>query len=234
MKIKVIAALAAGLSCALALSPAMAQYKYIGPDGRVVYSDVPPPPNAKSLQKPVTTPTANAAGGAATAGAQGLPFALQGPAKNHPVVLYTTADCEACTQGRNLLGKRGVPFAEKTVRTQEDLNAFKAATGSSQVPVLLVGSAKQMGFDESGWNIALTAAGYPANNQLPNNYKNPPPAAAAPAAKPVAVAPAKPQAEAAPGGQTGQAGQGETPAAPTSAAPPPAPANKPPPWFKGF
>ncbi|MBL8378596.1 MAG: glutaredoxin family protein [Burkholderiales bacterium] len=232
MKNSALATIAAGLMCAVAAASALAQYKYVGPDGRVTYSDTPPPTSAKPLGKPATSAPAPApAGGSSTTGAQSLPFALQGPTKTYPVVIYTGADCEACNQGRRLLATRGVPFAEKTVRTQEDLNAFKAATGSSQIPVLMVGGSKSVGFDESAWNIALTGAGYPTNNQLPPNYKNPPPAAAAPTAKPVAVAPSpKPQAEAPQGAPGADAGQSATP--PT--APPPAPTSKPPTWFKGF
>lgn len=232
MKFPFFAPFAAGLLCAIAMAPTLAQYKYVGPDGRVVYSDTPPPPNAKPLAKPPAQTTgAPAAGGTASGGNQSLPFALQGPAKTYPVVLYTGADCAACDQGRRMLSARGVPFAEKTVRTQEDLNAFKAATGSSQIPVMMVGSSKSVGFDESAWNVALTGAGYPTNNQLPPGYKNPPPSAAAPAAKPVAVAPTpKPQAEA-PSGTTG--GDANQPAAPQPAAPAP-PASQTPAWFKRF
>lgn len=232
MKKSALAPIAVGLICTVAAASAFAQYKYVGPDGRVVYSDTPPPPNAKPLGKPAASaPGPAPAGGSAATGAQSLPFALQGPTRTYPVVIYTGADCEACNQGKRLLATRGVPFAEKTVRTQEDLNAFKAATGASQIPVLMVGGSKSVGFDESAWNVALTGAGYPTNNQLPPSYKNPPPVAAAPTAKPVAVAPPpKPQAEApqgAPGAESNQ------PAAPQTA-PPAAPANKPPTWFKGF
>ncbi|MFN0163586.1 MAG: DUF4124 domain-containing protein [Burkholderiales bacterium] len=232
MKFSTFAPLAAGLLCALAMAPTLAQYKYIGPDGRVVYSDTPPPPNAKPLAKPpAQTGAAPAASGSAAGGSQSLPFALQGPTKTYPVVLYTGADCAACDQGRQLLSARGVPFAEKTVRTQDDLNAFKAATGASQIPVMLVGGSKSVGFDESAWNVALTGAGYPTNNQLPPGYKNPGPTAAAPSAKPVAVAPPpKPPAAATAGAPAGDTNQ--TTASQPSAPPPPT--SKPPAWFKGF
>ncbi len=200
---------------------AIAQYKYVGPDGRVVYSDTPPPPAAKVIQKP------GAISPAAANPASNLPFALQQAVKNFPVTIYTTADCDACTQGRNLLGKRGVPFTEKTVKTQEDMKAFKDATAASQVPVMLVGtSSKQLGFEEGAWNTALSSAGYPPNNLLPGNYKN---AAAAPAS------PEKPVT------QPVQSAQSPPPGAP--AAPPPTaiqpaapadPAANKPSWFKGF
>ena len=40
-----------GVSLSLFSAVACAQYKYIGPDGKVVYSDTPPPANAKGVQK---------------------------------------------------------------------------------------------------------------------------------------------------------------------------------------
>ena len=200
---------------------AVAQFKYIGPDGRVVYSDTPPPPAAKLIQKPT------AASPASANPASNLPFALQQAVKNFPVTIYTTADCDACAQGRNLLSKRGVPFTEKTVKTQEDMKAFKDATAASQVPVMLVGSSsKQLGFEEGAWNTALSSAGYPPNNLLPAGYKN---AAAA------SASPEKPVTQPV---QSAQSPPPGAPAAPPPTAIPPAapaePAANKPSWFKGF
>lgn len=209
---------------------AFAQYKSIGPDGRVVYSDQPPPPSAKTVQKPATV--GNTASAAPTNASGGLPFALQQAVKNFPVTLYTTNECEACNQGRNMLIKRGVPFTEKTVRNQDDFKIFKDATGAAQVPVMVVGSGKQVGFEDGAWNGALNAAGYPPNNLLPASYKNPPAAPAAPFTPPSTTA-------AAPPAQGGPAAPGAN--APPASTPPPAgtapaadPAANRPSWFKGF
>lgn len=214
----------AGLFAAVS---AHAQYKYVGPDGRVVYSDQPPPPNIKPQQKPATT--GNTAGAASSG--SGLPYALQQATKTFPVTLYTTDKCDACDQGRALLAKRGVPYAEKTVRNAEDFKVFKDATAAAQVPVLMVGSAKQVGFDEAAWNSSLSVAGYPPNNLLPPSFRNAP---AAPAAPPTAEAkgvPVAPRADAA--GAQAQGGDSAPPAG-SSAPGPQESANKPPSWFKGF
>jgi len=222
------------LACALAAlgaSHVFAQYKYIGPDGRVVYSDQPPPPSAKGVQKPATT--GNTAATASAGAGGGLPFALQQAVKNFPVTLYTSNDCEPCNQGRNLLVKRGVPFTEKTVRNQDDFKIFKDATGAAQVPVMTVGSGKQVGFEEGAWIGALNVAGYPPNNLLPASYKNPPAAPAAPFTPPSTTASAPP----APGGPPASPGANTPPAgSPPSAgtAPAPDPAANRPAWFKGF
>jgi glutaredoxin len=217
--------LAASFAAAFALcgTNALAQYKYVGPDGRVTYSDQPPPPTAKSVQK--TT-----AAGNTVQGSQGLPFALQQAVKTAPVTLYTTEKCEACDQGRAFLNKRGVPFTEKTVRNQDDFKVFKEATGAGQVPVMMVGTGKQVGFEEGAWNGALNAMGYPPNNVLPAGYRNPPPAPAAPFAPETKTADAPPKGgDAAPSANTPPA-----PSTPSTGSQPQDSGNRPPSWFKGF
>jgi glutaredoxin len=155
-------------------------YKWVGPDGKVTYSDTPPPPTAKQVEQK------SALGGGA--GSVNLPFEVAEAAKAHPVTLYTTKDCAGCDQGRNLLTARGIPFSEKTVSTSDDLARLRQAGGSGQLPLLHVGSSKQEGFQGGGWNDLLTAAGYPQSSQLPRNYRQPASEPAAPvAAKPAAV-----------------------------------------------
>lgn len=167
-----------GLLCA---AGAQAQlYKSTGPDGRVTYSDTPPAQNARALDL-------NAAG----APAPELPYALARAVKANPVTLYTSANCAPCASGRALLAARGIPFVEKTVTSEEDVAALKAVGGDAQLPLLLVGRAKQQGFEEGAWNGALSAAGYPATSMLPRTWRNPAPVAASPAAaKPAAEKPA--------------------------------------------
>ncbi len=198
----------------LAASAAWGQYKYVGPDGRVVYSDTPPPASVKGVQKkPVATGTPEASGGA------NLPYALQQSSRNFPVTLYTAANCGGCDSGRAYLTKRGIPFTEKSVKSNEDIEALKQLTGSTSIPVLLVGSTKLAGYESGAWGESLDAAGYPATSQLPPGYKPPAATSAAPD-KPAPTAQAQPKPEAA------------APPAP----PPPSPANggSRPEWFKGF
>lgn len=222
LNIRILAGLTIA-AIALGAGIAHAQYKYVGPDGRVVYSDQPPPSNAKNVQKPATT------GNASAGSSSGLPYALQQAVKTFPATLYTSKDCDACNQARNFLGKRGIPFTEKTVGNADDFKVFKDATGASQVPVLMLGNNKQVGFEEGAWNGALNVAGYPPNNLLPASYRNP---AAAPAA------PFTPEAKASPGAPQ-QSAQGSPPPAQPGApsapgAQPPPSGDRPPNWFKGF
>lgn len=154
-------------------------YKWVGPDGKVTYSDTPPTSASKVETKPLAI-------GDASAG--DLPFEVMEAVKNHPVTLYTTRNCLPCEEGRKLLTGRGIPFTEKTVNSSEDAAQLRAAGGDGNLPLLLVGRNKERGYEPNGWNSALTAAGYPESSKLPKNYRNPSAETAAPAPKSVASA----------------------------------------------
>lgn len=145
-------------------------YKWTGPDGKVTYGDTPPSSAARIEAKPVAPNAPDTAG---------LPYELAQAARNHPVTLYTTNDCGACDSGRSLLVARGVPFAEKTVTTNEDAAQLRQAGGDGKLPLLTIGRSRQTGFQAGTWNSALTTAGYPETSRLPKTYRNPPPVAAA-------------------------------------------------------
>jgi glutaredoxin len=168
----------------LCAASAQAQvYKWIGPDGKFIYSDTPPPnPAGRVEQRPLT-----GAGSANGANSGDLPFELAEAIKNHPVTLYTTRNCIPCDEGRKLLGERGVPFAEKTVNSNEDIAQFRKVNSDGQLPLLTVGRQKELGFEASLWNAALSAAGYPETSRLPKNFRSPPAEAAAPSARPAVV-----------------------------------------------
>jgi len=143
---------------ALCGSAAAQMYRWVDKDGRTHYTQTPPPPDAKSAQKKVLGP-----GGSAVPYGD-LPYATQNAAKNYPVTLYTTPDCgTACDQARALLVRRSVPFKEISVRDQKDMENFKAATGGTQVPYLIVGGQRQSGFLEEAYVSLLDSAGYPAS-----------------------------------------------------------------------
>jgi glutaredoxin len=147
----------------LAAGTASAQYKYVGPDGRVTYSDVPPPPTAKVLEQ---KKLASAAPGPA------LPFALQQAVTKYPVTLYTGDKCAPCDSARTFLRDRGVPFAEKTVTSDDDIAAFKRLSPDGTAPVVMVGSRKTVGFSQAALASLLDSAGYPATSTLPRDFQN--------------------------------------------------------------
>lgn len=151
-------------------------YKWVGPDGKITYSDTPPPPAAAHVE---TRPLATATGSAVE-----LPYEVAQAVRNHPVVLYTTPNCTPCDSGRKLLTERGIPFNEKTVISNEDVQQLRAAGGDTNLPLLTIGRARERGFEANGWNNALTIAGYPSASRLPRGYRNAAPEPAAPRAEP--------------------------------------------------
>lgn len=147
-------------------------YRQVDAAGRVVFSDI-PLPHAKQ-QATVETPVVPAATNPA------LPYGLREVVSQYPVTLYTAKDCEPCQLGRQLLQKRGLPFSEKTITSQDDAQALQALSGAASVPLLTIGQQQLKGFSESQWQQYLSAAGYPLTATLPAGYQNPPATALVP------------------------------------------------------
>lgn len=193
---------------ALGLGVAHAQYKYIGSNGEVTYSDIPPPPSARDVQ----AKNFSSASQAAT-----LPFDLRQATSRFPVTIYTSDACPACDLARTYLKGRGIPYAEKTVTTAEDVDVLKKYVKDPILPYITVGSQKMTSFTEASLGSLLDDAGYPATSKLPQGYINPVAESAAP----------KPQT---PAGATAPTGVSGTAPAPSS--PPALPPGNAPPGFK--
>lgn len=167
----VLAALGAA-AASLSLGAGAQVYRITGPDGRVTFSDRPPP---EAAGKATPAPTlAMPAGNAAGAGAA-LPFELRSVASRFPVTLYSGTDCGVCGSARNFLTGRGVPFTERTVSTNDDVAELRRLSGEARVPFLTVGNQQLHGYSETEWTQYLDAAGYPRSSRLPASYRNPPP-----------------------------------------------------------
>lgn len=151
-----------------ATAQAQTIYRIVGPDGKVTFSDKPP---ANSSQGKVAT---TGTGAAAAASVSALPFELRQVASKYPVTLYTAADCAPCNNGRTLLSGRGIPFTERTVSTQEDIDALKRLSSEGSIPLLAIGGQRIKGFSDAEWTQYLDAAGYPRTSLLPSGYRNPP------------------------------------------------------------
>jgi len=148
-------------------------YRIVGPDGRVTFSDQPPLDTSKAATpaKAVALPAAVGSGNAA------LPFELREAASRFPVTLYSAPSCAPCGAGRAMLFSRGIPFAEKTVTTNEDIEALKrVSAGAATLPLLTIGGQQLRGFSEAEWTQFLDAAGYPKTSLLPPSYSRPAPA----------------------------------------------------------
>jgi glutaredoxin len=175
---------AAVLGCALVMiaGAAAAQvYKWKDERGVTHYGDAPPPHTRAKVLDTDAPPSA---------GTPILPYELARAVQAAPVVLYTTARCDGCDQGRALLRARGIPFSERTVNTGQDQQRLEQASGGkSELPLLLVGSRKIAGFQAAAWQDALSAATYPKQKMLPPSYRFAAPVPAAGAAAPAVAVP---------------------------------------------
>lgn len=184
MKLGHLTILATGMLLALASTGVSAQsvYRIVGPDGRVTFSDTPPPSGA------TPTPTR----GSAAAADAGLPYELQQIARRYPVTLYSGNNCAPCASGRALLQMRGIPFSERTVTSPEDVQALQRLSGEAGLPLLTIGSQQLKGFSDAEWTQYLDAAGYPKSSKLPAGYAKPAPAPLVAVERPTVPAPAEP------------------------------------------
>ena len=143
-------------------------FRIVGPDGKVTFTDR-PPSDAKATPAPAVTMPGGGANNPQ------LPAEVRNAASRFPVTLYTGPDCTPCTQARNLLTSRGVPFTERTVTSNEDIQALERLMGDSpRVPFATIGGQHVKGFSNVEWSQFLDAAGYPKTSQLPSGYRNPP------------------------------------------------------------
>ncbi len=132
-------------------------YRWVDADGKVHFTDQPPPPAAAKQVE------ARRTGSRPAADAQ-QSYATRLAAKNFPVVLYNSSCGEACTKAREHLVKRGIPFSEKDASTPVANAELTKLVGNATVPTLAIGQATQLkGYEAAAWEAALDDAGYPRN-----------------------------------------------------------------------
>jgi glutaredoxin len=152
-----LASLCGMIAIALAAGAAAQErqvYRYIDPEGRVVYSDRVPTGGAKDVQ------TKRVYGN--TIETNETPLAVRYASERFPVTLYTFACGEACDSATALLNRRGVPFATVDVEDAGNAEKLKQLTGELKAPVMQVGDKLiAKGFNEVTWNAMLDQAGYP-------------------------------------------------------------------------
>lgn len=145
-------------------------YQWKDAQGRMVYSDQPPPAGIKEAQQK------SFKGNFIEVGES---YAAKSAREKYPVTLYASACGVPCDQARQLLAERGVPFSSKDPQVSPEAQAeLQKLTGRLSVPVLMVGSEKIDGFETGQWQAALDRAGYPKS--APPGSKPPPAANPAP------------------------------------------------------
>jgi glutaredoxin len=203
------AVFAAALGGAVGSADAQQTYRVVGPDGRVTFTDRPPADtNAK-------VSNARVPASAAADDTAGLPASLRPVVSRFPVTIYTSERCDPCAALRAQLRTRGVPFTERTVATQADIDALRRLAGTDSLPYVTIGQQRQPGYSPEELADLLDTAGYPKQSVLPTAYRNPAPRPL------VAVAPAT--AASAPESGNAEAPRRRAPASAAVAPPPPPP-----------
>lgn len=139
------------------MAVAAGMYRWTDENGKVHYTDTPPP---------LTARTAEARKLGDKPGSGPVPYEIQQAVKKYPVTLFNSDCGAACTDGKALLDKRGIPFTEKIPeKNPADAEVLRKITGGELlVPVLVVGTDTVKGFEEGRWHVMLDMAGYPKTN----------------------------------------------------------------------
>lgn len=142
-------------ACAGALAQAPTTYRWVDSNGRVNYSDQPPPASIRQIDE-------RRYNGSVAADATPS-YAIRQAAANFPVEVFVTQDCQApCSLARDLLKRRGIPFQEHKLESAEDVQAYRDLFGTpEQVPAITVGRMNFKGYETTAWEKMLDDAGYP-------------------------------------------------------------------------
>jgi hypothetical protein len=183
-----VALLLLGAASGTACAQAQQVYRYTDVDGKIVYSDKPPPANARDAQAKRVT------GNSIETSA--LSFATQQAQERYPVTLYTFACGVVCDTAQGVLNKRGVPHTVVDISAGDGADKLKKLAGGLDAPALQVGDQYAVGFNETKWQGMLNDAGYPKTppprttpvGRPAAPETTPPPAAATQAAQPAAAA----------------------------------------------
>jgi glutaredoxin len=168
----VLALLASGVSAVQAEK----LYKWVDSQGRVTYRDQPPPEGAGFR---VEEKMFGERGTARETGDETLAKIVE----KYPVTLYSVPVCGSCDLARIYLQKRKVPFNEKNLENDPELQqTLKKKVGALSAPTIMIGEKVMKGYVESILEGELDSAGYP-KSEAPesstgaNQEKGNPPAA---------------------------------------------------------
>ena len=128
------------LASACAIAQTQQVYRYLDTDGRVVYSDKPPPADARNAQAKRI--------GRNSIETSELSFATQQAQERFPVTLYTFSCGVVCDTAQGLLNKRGVPHTVVDVAQGDGADRLKRLTNGLEAPALQVGEQVATGFNE--------------------------------------------------------------------------------------
>jgi len=134
-------------------------FRWTDAQGKVHYSDQPPPPGAQS---------ARIKGKANVIDVDKESYQTRLARDRNPVVLFVTNCGPICDQARDHLNRRGVSFTTKDPSKEPEIAVeLKQLVGALEVPVIVVGKTHTKGFDAGSWDSLLDTAGYPRTPLIP-------------------------------------------------------------------
>jgi glutaredoxin len=138
-------------------APAATLYKSVGPDGRVTYSDQPPPEGTVQKTLSFAELPSSPLPEAVLRYREGLEKGVQkrlteaARARAATLQLFTAPWCGYCRQARAHLAEKGVAFQELDVETAEGQRAYAALGGGSGVPVLAWKGERLQGYSRASY-----------------------------------------------------------------------------------
>lgn len=150
MRIRLTGCLWLALGLTVSVEAAVTVIECVDPSGNSSFADKCPPGTTKKGEVKI-----RGFGGSDEA-------SLDEIAAANPITFYSVPDCDACDLVRNLLNTRNLPFTEKNVQDNAEMQEeLKAVTGRLTVPTTKIGSNISTGYSRSAIDNALEQAGYP-------------------------------------------------------------------------
>ncbi len=158
--VKVVLFTVAALAAANA--SAVTVFECVDADGNASFRDKCLPGESKKTEKRLT-------------GLGGLkPTSIDKVVEANPITVYTVPDCDACDLVRHALSGRNIPFTDKGVQDNAEMQEeLKSITGGLTVPAMTIGDQVLKGYSRDAIDNALVSAGYPI---LSDEVPPPPPA----------------------------------------------------------
>lgn len=150
---RIVAIAALLLAAWFAATPALGQalYKYVTPEGKVIYTDHPPAQG--KLVKTITPDAAPATALPPSAAEQLRRLQELRPAAGQigGTTLYSAVWCGYCTKAKAWLAARGIAYREVDIDTPDGMASFAQAGGGKGVPLLLARGQRVQGFSPASY-----------------------------------------------------------------------------------
>lgn len=133
-------------------------YKSIGPDGRTIYSDVPPPQARESKTLTFRNLPASPLSAETLAYIEQLRQSADSRASAplpRDTVLFSAKWCGFCRQAKAYLAAKGIGYREVDIDTNEGKLAYAQLSGNNGVPQLFVNGRGLTGFTASAYDAFL-------------------------------------------------------------------------------